>query len=376
MKKTLKNFLAVITAAVMALAFCGAASDGNEKKLRQMTPVEYVAAMGRGINLGNSLDASGDWIVKWGDGTPEAWETAWGNPVTTEEMIKYFHDEGFETIRIPVTWDEHIGEAPAYTVDKEWMDRVEEVVDWALDDGMFVILNAHHDETWIANAAEDYKSTAKRYEALWKQICLRFKDKSYRLVFESNNEVAFSIGDKEGSELLYKLNDLFIKTVRSSGSKNYDRMLLLAGYCTNIDLTAKYFPDKLSDKRYAVSVHQYGPTVFTIAEPGCSWGFRDTWGTENDYSVMEAEFELLKKKFIDRGVPVIIGEYGAGTVGKEQESREKYIRAVTEYSLENGICPILWDAGGTIDREKLEWRIPAEKTAIMDCGSSAVQRKP
>ncbi|MCM1023806.1 MAG: glycoside hydrolase family 5 protein [Prevotella sp.] len=365
MKRKLKAFLTLLTAAAVMFVMCGAALNDSEKKFKNMTPIEFVAAMGSGINLGNTLDSCGDWIVKYGDGTPAAWEQAWGNPVTTKEMIRYMHAEGFETIRIPVTWDEHIGGAPNYIVNKAWMDRVEEVVDWALDEGMFVILNAHHDEGWVSDAAKDYNGTSARYKALWQQISRRFKDKSYRLVFESNNEVGFDLDDKKGSELLYKLNDLFIQTVRSSGGNNPDRMVLLAGYNTNIDITVKYFPENIKDKRYAVSVHQYGPTTFTIAEPGCSWGFADTWGTNKEYAAMEAEFELLKKKFTSRGIPVIIGEYGAGTNGKDQESREKYMRAVVAYSLENGMCPILWDAGGTIDREKLEWKIPDEKKAII-----------
>lgn len=374
----MKKFLCVLifAAMVFTLSSCGNKSDYAEETLAAMSPQEYVDAMGIGINLGNTLDTQGEWIESYGDGSVSSFETAWGNPVTTPEMIEFMHSEGFESIRIPVTWDQHIGDGPDYKIDKDWMDRVEEVVDWALDDGMFVILNLHHDETWIAEAANDYDTVSAKYKAVWEQICERFKNKSYRLMLESNNEVGFSgMSDADGSALLYELNGVFIDTVRSSGGKNGDRMLLLASYNTNIGLALQYFPEDVGDDRYAVSVHQYSPSTFTIASPGTSWGFRDTWGTEADYSDMEREFKALKERFVDNGVPVIVGEYGCSTDGKDQESRELWLSAVVEYSLENDVCPILWDAGGTVDRLALGWKLPGDKEAIMSAAGVAAKNE-
>lgn len=367
MRNCVFRITAVLICAVIFCTLCtSCAADAEyENILKEMSAQEYVEAMGLGINLGNTLDSHGSWIAQYGDGSPESYETAWGNPVTTREMIAYMKSEGFDTIRIPVTWDEHMGEAPDYTVEEEWMDRVEEVVDWALKEDFFVILNIHHDEIWVNEAANDYDGVLERYLALWEQIIERFGDKSYRLVFESNNEVGFdNLSTEEGCALMQKLNDEFLNLVRSSGGKNVDRMLLLAGYCTDVNRNAQY-PPVITDKRCAFSLHCYGPATFCIAEPGTSWGFRDTWGTEADYAEMQKEFEVMKTTFVDNGIPVIVGEFAVTTQGKDQTSRELWMNEVIRLCFENDICPILWDAGGTIDRENLGWKIEGDREAIM-----------
>lgn len=366
-KFVLRIFAILVSAILCCTAMVSCSNFGNEYEtlLKEMSAQEYIEAMGLGINLGNTLDSCGSWIANYGDGSTASYETAWGNPVTTREMIAFMKSEGFDTIRIPVTWDEHIGEAPDYKVDKEWMDRVEEVVDWALKEDFFVILNIHHDETWVNKASTDYDTVMARYLALWKQIIDRFGDKSYRLVFESNNEVGFEgLNDEEGCSLMQVFNDAFVELVRSYGDKNEDRMLLLAAYCTNISKNAKY-PPTFTDERCAISFHCYGPTTFTIADPGTSWGFRDTWGTESDYREMQKEFDVMKTLFVDQGIPVIIGEFGASTNGKDQTSRELWMNEVVRLSFENNMCPILWDAGGTIDRENLDWKIEGDREALM-----------
>jgi len=331
----------------------------------------FVQNMGIGINIGNTLDAIG--THTW-----HARETGWGNPVITREFIRALKNYGYKTIRLPVTWAEYMGPAPDYKISTcvfndcfscpDRMDRVEEVVRWILEEDLYCIINLHHDgghsdKSWILNAAGNPGETANQFAAVWKQIAQRFSGVSHeKLIFESMNEVGFDTiwnrwggitGKNEAFDILNMLNQTFVDTVRQTAG-NENRYLLIAGYWTDINQTCDplfKLPADTIEQRIILSVHYYDPSTFTIAEErDNSWGFRESWGTVMDYHELTGQFNKLKINFLDKGIPVIMGEYGVTFKNKIEEDRIKWMTAVTQISLNYGICPILWDTGGEINR--------------------------
>jgi aryl-phospho-beta-D-glucosidase BglC (GH1 family) len=183
-----------------------------------MAPQQVVAAMQPGWNLGNSLDATG------------SDETSWGNPRVTEALLDNIKAQGFKSIRIPVTWSQHQGGAPNYTIDSAWMSRVREIVDWAIARDLYVLINVHHDSwQWIWNMPSQHDTVLARFNATWTQIASTFRDHSNRLLFESVNEPQFtgSSGDTQEYQLLNELNVSFRAIVRQSGGTNATRVLVL-----------------------------------------------------------------------------------------------------------------------------------------------------
>ena len=320
--------------------------------------VSFVRDMKIGINIGNTLDAIGTatWI---------AGETGWGNPPITREFIRALKNYGYTTIRLPVTWAEYIGPGPDYFIQEDRMNRVKEVVNWILGEGLYCIVNLHHDggesdRSWILNAASDPQGVANKLAAVWKQIAQKFSGVSQeKLVFESMNEVGFDrgrAGDKsEGFGILNMLNQTFVNTVRSTAG-NENRFLLIAGYWTDINQSCDplfQMPRDTTENRLILSVHYYDPSTFCIADrPDNSWGFRDDWGTIADYAVLTTQFYKLKTNFLEKGIPVIVGEYGVTLRNKVEKGRVKWMAAVTQTCLNYGICPILWDTGGEISRHQ------------------------
>lgn len=316
------------------------------------TAMEFVASMGTGWNLGNSFDPVD---CTWLTGEME-YETAWGNPKVTKELIRFIKEQGFDTIRIPVTWTNHMGAAPDYHISPQWLAHITEVVDWCMEEDLYVILNIHHESSWLTKASTDYEGTMVKYRAIWTQLADHFGDYSDRLLFESMNEIGFDdLGTDQGCQLLNRINTEFTDLIRSSGKQNENRYLLLAGYWTDIDSSCQgiILPE---DDRVILSVHYYAPSDFAIAEAGTGWGYRDTWGTEDDFAYMEGQFEKLKTTFLNRDIPVIMGEFGCIIKDKDQNSRILYLSSVADYCRQYGICPIFWDNGEEIDRTNLNWR--------------------
>ena len=320
--------------------------------IESMSSQEFVESMGMGWNLGNTLDpVDCTWLSD-----DLAYETAWGNVATTKELIQFIKAEGFDTIRIPVTWSNHVGEAPDYVIREEWMDRVQEIVDWCMEEDMYVILNIHHESGWLMGASTDYDGVMEKYKSIWNQIAKRFGGYSDKLIFESMNEIGFDdLGTEEGCKLLNKINAEFVRLVRNSGNNNTKRYLMLAGYWTDIDNSCRgiVMPE---DERIILSVHYYSPAEFAIADSTSTWGYDKTWGTEEDFAYLKGQMEKLKINFIDKGIPVVMGEYGCIIKDKDVESRVLYLSSVAQYCKEYGICPILWDNGEEIDRVNLKWR--------------------
>ena len=347
-------------------------------EMRDIPAQELVDEMKLGWNLGDTLDvceADRDGDGKVNETAPEGQEveeTLWGNPRTTKEMFDTMKSLGFNAVRIPVTWRDHTGSAPSYTVNEDWMNRVEEVVRYAYDNGMYVILNIHHDGggdpdfgAWICHAAEGVekkKEVMERYVALWEQIADRFQNYSDHLIFESMNEVGFDdLGEETGMELLCEMNQLFVDVIRRSGGNNERRYLLIAGYWTDIEKTCQggfHMPEDTIADREILSVHYYTPWEF------CTTNVQKTWGTEDDVKLMESKINMLIEHFVDEGVPVIIGEYGVGR--NEEASCNYFMENLVKLCHENRIATYLWDngQGAHFDREKLCWKTEGQIEAL------------
>ena len=334
-----------------------------ESKLRDMTTMQLIRDMGIGINLGNTMEAFGDWIT---DKTVKGYETAWGSPVIQKEMIEGIKREGFGVMRLPVHWFNLM--ASDYTINDEYLSRVKQIVDWAIDAKLYVILNIHHDENdFFKNMPTKTDETLKNFKKIWTQISNAFKSYDDYLMFESLNEEACwndvfnrwsgsDAGKKEVFDYTYQLNQAFVDTVRASGGNNAERHLLLAGYCTDPDLTCDSMFKMAKDpaNRCAVSIHYYNPSTFCILEEDADWGkCQKTWGTKDEIKDLNNKFDMMKSTFIDKGIPVIIGEYGTTTKNKDMDSVRNWLYSVCNAAYSRKMLPILWDTPlGFYNRQK------------------------
>lgn len=302
-------------------------------KMRNITSQQLVEDMTFGWNLGNTLDVcqadrDGDGkINEHVEAGEKVDETLWGNPKATKELFTSLKKNGVNAVRIPVTWRDHMDSNG--NIDREWMDRVQQVVDYAYSQGMYVIINVHHDGggdpkfgAWIIEESQkDYNTFLKKYKNIWKQIAERFKNYSDYLIFESMNEVGFDTlynkNKADAYNLINKINQDFVDIIRATGGNNAKRHLLIAGYYTDIERTCDSLYKMPDDKagRCILSVHYYTPWDF------CTCDRKHTWGTNSEVRQMETLIGKMKKNFVDKGIPVIIGEYG----GKRKRSFFLYI---------------------------------------------------
>lgn len=361
--KIIKKTLSAIAAAVMAVSLFAGCSKAEpavqepvvtesesyvplapyEQKVEIAdNAVDFVKNMKLGWILGNTLDATGSGMSS---------ETSWGQPMTTKELIDFVKDSGFTTIRIPVSWSNHVD--VTYTINEEWMDRVNEVVDYAIDNGLYVILNSHHDNDKYYPTSEKYEQSSKYLTTIWKQIAERFKDYDEQLIFEGMNEPRLSGTNKEwwfadndadgidSIETVSKLDQDFVDTVRAAGGYNKTRYLMVPSNRADA-WTAMHKSFTLPNdpaNRLIVSVHAYTPYDFAMNENGYS-----NWdgSKQNELSFMDN----LKSTFIDKGVGVVIGEFGA-TNKDNLEDRVRWADDFTKKAAENGISCVWWDNGGT-----------------------------
>ncbi|WP_342416109.1 cellulase family glycosylhydrolase [Paenibacillus sp. FSL R10-2782] len=368
---TLAIILLLSTFASVAAA---AESEGQAPQATAASSMQsYVEAMQPGWNLGNSLDAVG------------ADETAWGNPRITQALIQQIAAQGYKSIRIPVTWDKHIGAAPNYTVDAAYMNRVEEVVRWALDANLYVMLNVHHDSwLWVSSMEPKHDEVLARYNALWTQIANRFKDQPNKLMFESINEPRFSEGgttnEAKMNQMLQELNVSFHKIVRASGGNNAARPLVLPGLDTSPaqnKINELYNTiTKLSDPNLIATIHYYGYWPFSVNIAGYTTFEKDT---KND--VIQT-FDNAYNTFVAKGIPVIVGEYGLLGFDKntgviEQGEKLKFFEFLTYYMKEKKLTGILWDNGQHLNRTTYKWSDPelfnVMKSSLKGRSSNAVR---
>lgn len=352
----LKNFISAIMLPVMLItssSCTNAEAESADVPMRDMTTMEIVKEMGLGINLGNTLEACGTWINK--NNGVSGYETAWGSPIITEEMIKGYANCGFGVLRIPVAWSNLMEED--YTIHPDYMARVKQITDWTIDSGMYAIVNIHYDSGWWTNFPTDKEECMKKYTRIWEQITEEFKDYSDKLMFESLNEEGgwdslwnrwsgSDNGKAESFGLLNEINQKFVDIVRASGGNNPKRHLLIAGYNTDIDLTCDpaFVMPKDEAKRCAVSVHYYTPSTFCILEQDASWGKAQTeWGSDADVKQLNDYMDMLKTTFVDNDIPVIIGEYGVSTGNKTPEMIRLFLSSVAKEAYKRDLCPVLWD---------------------------------
>ncbi len=361
------TIMRILTASVLCASFCTgvvtsntvSASSAPDTTMRDITTMELVADMGIGINLGNTFESSGDlWWIDASTATPSSYETAWGSPTITQAIIQGYADAGFDTLRIPVAWSNMMDED--YTIDSAYIERVQEVVDWTLDAGMYAIINLHWDGGWVSDFPSNTEEYMKKYKRIWEQVSDAFKDYGDYLLFESQNEElgdwddllwnhynAYDTENKAASyDLVNEINQTFVDVIRASGGNNPERHLIIDGFVTDITRTCDSLFEMPDDPagRCAVSIHYYDPSDFTLADSTTSWTTaRDTWGTDSDFTTLENNVAKMKKNFTNKGIPVIVGEYGMGVTGKDSEYVNLYISSVCQAFYDEGMCPILWD---------------------------------
>lgn len=365
----MKKLVHKLFSCLMAITCFATMFSGCMKKseaMRGITTMELVADMGLGINLGNTFEAGGSWVS---ERTVTKYETSWGSPVITEEIIKGYKEGGFGVVRVPANWSNLMSDD--YTFNPDYVARIKQIIEWIIDNDMYAILNIHH-EGWISDMPTEREKTINRYTAFWTQISDEFKDYGDYLMFESMNEegvwdsvwnkYAGNEGKEEAYEMLNTLNQTFVDIVRNSGGNNGERHLLIAGYGTGVDTTCDPLFKLPQDpvNRCAVSVHYYTPSVLAILDKDADWGkARTDWGTEADYTELAANMDMLKTAFIDKGIPVIVGEYACCGDNKTIEVRRAYTVDVCRAIYERGMCPVLWDTPGFyFDRETLTYTDP------------------
>lgn len=308
------------------------------------------ARMSPGTNIGNTLENT------------TQWETGWGNPSITKEYVKRLADLGFKTVRVPVAWD-------TYAVDEkilpEKMERVSEVVDWIIDAGMFAVVNIHWDGGWIDSSHKEKfpdtfatfsKEAERKFRTYWQQIATYFASHGEKLIFEGlNEETNFSgVGsESEAYATLTRVNQLFVDTVRDTGGRNAERLLVVTGYSTDFAKTASELfklPRDSAQGKLFISVHYYTPWQFCGLEEDADWGkVMNTWGSPEDVAKLNELFDLMEKFSQEHDIPVFVGEYNA-TEKRESASRIRWLQAVTQAAIKRKMVPVLWDTGGEVAR--------------------------
>ncbi|QYR19658.1 cellulase family glycosylhydrolase [Paenibacillus sp. sptzw28] len=337
------------------------ASAAETADFTQLNASQMVFEMGAGWNYGNQLDLANN-------GTPFE-----STPNVTQAFIQKVKAAGFKTIRIPVSYMNFIGSAPNYSINATWLNKVKTYVDYAYNEGLYVIINIHHDGlqdstgAWIHVNSSDQTTLRAKYQKVWQQIANTFVNYDEHLIFESMNEVGYGSGNPDPTYYsnLNTLNQIFIDTVRQTGGNNGARWLLVPGWYTNIDYTAgqygfvvptdNYRSSSIpsSEKRIMISVHYYSPWDFAGEESGTitQWGAtatntskKSTWGQE-DY--LDSQLKSMYDKFVTQGYPVVVGEYGSVDKTNFDSSnntyRAAYAKAVSATAKKYGAVPIIWD---------------------------------
>ena len=317
--------------------------------------------LGIGWNLGNHFDAHNNGV---------SGETFWGNPKATQETFNKVKAAGFSTVRIPVTWMGHIGEAPEYKIEDAWLDRVAEVVGYAENAGLNVILNMHHDGAdsayWldIKTAALNpavHQQIMDQITAMWSQIAWKFQDKGDFLIFEAFNEIhdgGWGWGaNRNDSGKQYKClnewNQAFVGAVRGSGGQNnMERLLGIPAYCTNADLAIETLelPEDYLEGRLMVSVHCYDPYDYTLPAKVSEWGHTARASNKvagDNEGDLRKTFVKLYEHFIAKGIPVYLGEFGCvnRSTAREQAFQQYYLKYYAKLSKVYGIPSVIWDNG-------------------------------
>lgn len=315
--------------------------------------MELAGKMIIGWNLGNTLEATGS-------------ETSWGNPVTTQAMIDMVKEAGFNAVRIPCNWmTGYVEDTESCIIKATWLARVKEVVDYCVGRDMYAIINIHWDGGWLENnpTYAMQEEVNRKQQILWTQIATYFRDYDELLLFAGTNEVHVEgVYDDnrvtaENHEVQQSFNQVFVDAVRATSGRNAYRNLIVQSYNTQINFALgnlKMPIDQISD-RLMMEVHFYDPYNYALDEsnPTMYWGEPyaafgiDNWGQEDH---VDTSFASIKSSFVDKGIPVIIGEFGANRHSMTDEniinSRAYYLEYVVRSAKNNGLVPFYWDNGG------------------------------
>ncbi|WP_229213269.1 MULTISPECIES: glycoside hydrolase family 5 protein [unclassified Duganella] len=338
-----------VAAATVATAPAPAAAPSG---MRALTSTELAKLMSPGINLGNTLEALPN-------------ETAWGNPVPTQALMNAYKAAGFNTVRIPVSWTQYAD--ANNNIGAAWLAHVRQVVDYAHNAGLYTVINIHWDGGWMNHTTYDRQAAINaKLTRFWTQIASNFKNDDDTLLFAGSNEVGqdntYGAPTAEYAAVQNSFNQTFVDAVRATGGNNALRHLVVQGYFTNIDNTVatNTVPKDSVANRLFMEVHYYDPFHFTLDDKSKIW----QWGAQaTDPAAVEAwaneawadaEFQKMKTAFGDKGVPVLLGEYGAG-IKKAYPGMDVYRKAwdryITQSAFQHGLVPVYWDTGGMIDRK-------------------------
>lgn len=360
-----KKILSLITAAACALSCVAVVSNGisdyfsaNAAELTGLSAFDITSQMQIGWNLGNSLDSTNDNLTI--ESSPKKFVTSWGNPEPTKELIETVKNGGFNTIRIPTTWYQHLyldETTNTYKIDDTWMNYVKQFVDYAYEMDMFVILNVHH-EDWVnveQFTDETYAEASKKLADIWTRLSEEFKDYDQHLIFEGMNEPRetnnpsnseWGDGDANSWNYINRLNAVFVDTVRSQGSAyNSERLLMLPGYhAGNSPSTVRAIEVPENAGNVALSVHAYNPYFFCMdtsnmanhTYPGAS-GYGGDYKTE-----LQSMFNSYKQIIAEKNVPIVMGEFSASDFNNT-ESRVNWAKDYLSMAKDAGIPCVLWD---------------------------------
>jgi len=327
-----------------------------------LTSSNMVQQMSPGINLGNTLEAIDSKIKP---PTTTSQETSWGNPAANQAIFDAYKAAGFKSVRIPVAWSQYAD--AGNNISPFWMARVKQVVDEARKSGLYVMINIHWDGGWMDHPTYAQQAAINaKLAKFWTQIAGAFKDYDDHLLFAGSNEVTqeniFSAPTAEYCAVQNSFNQTFVNTVRPTGGNNATRFLVVQGYNTNIDYTVSCdakLPADTVPSRMAMEVHYYDPYNFTINDSSAVWQWgqsvpasaaKDSWADE---TWVDSVFQKMKTNFVDKGVPVILGEYGAylkPAYPGMNTYRQAWIQYVTKSMVSHGLAPMWWDTGELFDR--------------------------
>jgi endoglucanase len=326
------------------------------KSFDDITAVQLVAGIKVGWNLGNTLDANGN-----PGATVSQLETGWGNPVTTKAHITAIKDAGFNAIRIPVSWAKCADASNNYKIRDDWMTRVTEVVNYAVDNDMYILLNTHHDESIFKFENKEKAASINAFRLIWAQIAGNFQNYDEKLIFEGLNEPRTRGSSAEWNggtaEERANLNDhykVFVKTVRVCGGNNDKRFLMVNTYGASGLATAMNgltIPEDTAQNKIIASYHAYEPYNFALNQGS---GSVKTWSQSNssDTSPITSRINQAHTSFISKGIPVILGEFGALDKGNEP-ARAAWVEFYVKQAAQKGIKCFWWDNGVTTgDGEK------------------------
>ena len=356
MKKLLSALLCLM---LMISAFSIGSITASAEEFTQ-TGAEFITNIKVGFNLGNTFEAWQGWNT-WPDDistiTPEYSETGWNNPKTTQAMIDEVANAGFNAIRIPVTWRNFIVDNGngTYTIRQEWLDRVKEVVGYAQNNDMYIIVNMHHDDKdWldITKTGDEWDAIVEKYRQIWNQIATEFKDYDEKLILEAANEIVGG-NDWWGKQDYYfdnmtELYKCFIKTVRETGGNNAKRYLMLPTYGAqwySHQIDKVYLPE--DDNHIIMDVHWYTSST--------------------DIKELNTYMSHFAKMTLKKGYGAVFGECGLQK-SASNTTKAAWPVAYMGTAMANGIPCFIWDDGGNfqqLDRRNLVWTSDAYISAIM-----------